>query len=377
MFQDDAAKESEPDFRPAAAGWVWGLVLVALLAGRYREWVFQPTPLFDERIYLAAGRALLAGRSPFDAEYLYLPGFAWLSARLLRLCGELPLLVAMRCFNLVAITFLALSGARLAVRLGGLGELPSRLVAAAFLLLSPAVQTGIGSGNTTFPVAALIVIALELAPRRPWPAGLVLGASLVIKPLAPGGVAWLAGCRSAERAWGLRCALPAFALFLLGLCPPSLLPDFLGQKPPGYSGDHNASLYRLAQLAGLEPSPQLWSVAICLGALAVSASRRRAGTQLFHALPAILAATPLVWNHTLCLVWPIEATALALAWRRRAEKPLELVAVAGVILLLAGWQGTSALPPQALAARFALAAMVALAPSALAVYAWRRLPEPG
>jgi hypothetical protein len=362
---------SHPPRRAEPVPILFGLLLLGLLAWRYHHCVFAAAPLLDEGIYFAAGQALLAGRSPFDSQFLYLPAFAWLVGQLLDLLGEAPLLVLMRGANLAAVVFVAL----FAARHSGFGLAGSRLLAAALVLLAPAAEAAVCNGNTTFIGAALLLLALSLTPERPWQAGLWLGASLLAKPLAPGAVAWLAGCRSPRGAWGLYAAAVAGVFFVAGFYPFELLPIFLEQRPPTYTSDLNASFYRLAQLAGLAPSPLLWCAGICLLAMAIAARRPRDHDQLFYALPAALAAAPLVWNHTLCLTWPLQAAALGAAFRRRRGHPLELAAVAGGVLLLSLWKGSYALPSPA--TRFALTALVALAPAALAAYALRHLPAAG
>ena len=359
---------------------IWVLLLALLLALRYREYTFRSEPLLDERVYVAAGRAVLAGHSPFDGEYLYLPAFAWLLAKVFALFGEDSCLAALRAANILAAAcFVWLGAAK-----SGFGPYGRCLFAGAYLWLAPAVYSSISTGNPTFLVGLMIFLGLEIAGRRPWAGGALLGASLLVKPLAPGAIAWLAGSRSSragtqERAlggalgkalgaaWGLRAAVVAAAFLAGGLLPLELAPEFFHQRPPGASLEHNPAVYRLLEWAGLPLRPLFYTAAICLIGWALSVRSRRPPAELYlWALPSMFLASPLVWNHTLCLSFPLQAAALGLAFKRR--RPLEQVAVVLGMLLLAFWHGIHALPPDAIAARWIFTAAPALTPFFLAAY---------
>lgn len=350
--------------RAAAERFPWNLVLLlaVVLAARYPAYSLSHEPLLDERVYVNAGRATAQGASPYDGEYLYLPAFAWLAGLFFELFGEGPFLALLRLANLGAAAAFGWLGA---VK-SGFGRRASWLWAAAFLLLSPAVFSSVETGNPTFLVGLLVFLGLELAARRPLAAGLLVGASMLVKPLAPGAVAWLAGSRFGSGRRGISAAVVAGLLFLLGFLPLDLAGEFLGQVPPGPSLEHNPSLYRLLESAGLGLSPVVFTALVCLAALALAASRERNPAETYlWALPAMFLASPLVWNHTLALSWPIQAAALGIAWGRSR---LETAAVLLVMVLLACWHGIHALPPGADLARFAFTAAPALAPVGLAAY---------
>lgn len=342
--------------------WILVLLLAVALTARYPAYTLSPAPLLDERVYVGAGRAIGQGISPYDGEYLYLPAFAWLVGRFFALFGETPFLILMRVANLGAAAAFGWLGA---VKTG-FGSRARWLWAAAFLLLSPAVLSSVETGNPTFLVGILIFLSLELAARRPLGAGLLVGASMLVKPLAPGAVAWLAGSRFPEGRRGILAAVVAGVFFLLGFLPLSLAGDFFGQVPPGPSLEHNPSLYRLLESAGAGIPPVMFTTVVCLAALALAAARERNPAEVYlWALPAMFLASPLVWNHTLTLSWPIQAAALGLAWRRSR---LETAAVLMVMVLLSAWHGVHALPPDAAFARFMFTAAPAGAPVALAAY---------
>lgn len=349
----------------------WALValLAVALAVRYAEFTFRAAPLLDERVYVNAGRAILAGGSPFDGEYLYLPAFAWGAARFVSLFGESAFLVLLRVANIAAAAvFVWLGTAK-----SGLSFTHRSILSALFLLGAPSVYSSISTGNPTFLVGLAIFLALELAARRPLLAGSLLGASLLVKPLAPGPVAFLAGCRSSRAEafpggfWGLPAAALAVVGLLVGFLPLSLAAELLRQAPPIHAAEHNPAVFRLFELAGAPPPPWLFTAVVCLGALALALRRQREPEDLYlWALPAMFLALPLVWNHTLCLSWPIQAAALGLALRR--QRQVEALAVLSGILLLAFWHGVHALPPDAAVARFLFTAAPALVPFALAAY---------
>lgn len=345
--------------------WGFVLALALALALRYYDFVRRPVPLLDERVYVNAARAIERGASPYDSEFLYLPAFAWLVAFLIRTFGETTFLAGLRVLNIVAAAAFAWFGSRTS----NFRELPRGMLAVAFLLLSPAVGSSISTGNPTFLVGIALYAALELAGRRPIAAGSLIGVTLLVKPLAPGLIAWLAGCRQSGRAWGFRCAVAAGLIGGLGLFPLTWLQGLLHQVPPIHSGEHNASVYQLLEMSGWRIPPPIFVLGVCLMGFVLARFReRRPEDQLFWSVPVMLLAAPLLWNHTLCLTWPLQAAALGLAWRRRQIARFELPAVLLGIVLMAVWHGIHGLPSDAHIARLFFTAAPALTPIALAAY---------
>jgi hypothetical protein len=347
--------------------WAAVSLLALALAVRYPSYSLSPEPLLDEIVYVDAGRAILQGVSPYGGTYLYLPAFAWAVGQFFALFGETPFLLLLRVANICAAAAFGWLGARKS----GFGSRACWTWAASFLLLSPAVFSSVETGNPTFLVGLLVLLGLELAARRPLAAGFLIGASMLVKPLAPGAVAWLTGSRFAggkgtATRRGFLAAAVAGAFFLLGFLPLGLAADFLGQVPPGPSLEHNPSLYRLLESAGAGVPPMVFTGLVCLAALGIAAWRERDPVETYlWALPAMFLASPLVWNHTLAISWPIQAAALGIAWRRGR---LETAAVLLVMVLLACWHGIHALPPHADFARWVFTAAPALAPAGLAAY---------
>jgi hypothetical protein len=342
--------------------WVVVLLLAGALAVRYPSYSLSHEPLLDEIVYVDAGRAILQGVSPYGGSYLYLPAFAWAVGQFFALFGETPFLVLLRVANICAAAAFGWLGARKS----SFGSRACWMWAASFLLLSPAVFSSVETGNPTFLVGLLVFLGLELAARRPLASGLLVGASMLVKPLAPGAVAWLAGSRFPGGKRGILAAAVAGAFFLLGFLPLGLAAGFLGQVPPGPSLEHNPSLYRLLESAGAGIPPVIFTGLVCLAALGIASWRERDPAETYlWALPAMFLASPLVWNHTLAISWPIQAAALGIAWRRGR---LETAAVLLVMVLLASWHGIHALPARADFARWVFTAAPALAPAGLATY---------
>ena len=161
------------------------VILVSVI--RWHHCVLSSNPLIDEGTYLAAFRALEAGTSPYAVgSYHYTPFFAWAGSSLLSAAGELGTLGALRLASLLGLAVTVwCSSAWLAV------PWAARLaLAASFVALAPAAGAGLCTGNISFAVIGVIVLALIHWSRRPTtrgaiPAGLALGATVAAKPLAP------------------------------------------------------------------------------------------------------------------------------------------------------------------------------------------------
>jgi hypothetical protein len=236
-------------------------------------------------------------------------------------------------------------------------------------------------GNVSFLVSALVVAALALWPRFPGSAGGLLALSLAIKPLAPAAILGIGAHRPAvgesrhRLAAGVAIVLGALAF----LAVPGL-GAFLERGSNSTVLASTVSPYRFLLLAGAAPRPLLWTLAV-LAVLTWFVLRRPLSPAELTAtaLVGAIAATPMVWNHTLILTLPLQAMALATAWRRRGHAAegtrgrarLELAVVALGVVALHTAEGATGITDRSAALQAAAALPAAIAPVLLLVYVLR------
>lgn len=292
-----------------------GLLLVVLVA-RFHAAVLAPDPIEDERVYFEAFALAAAGKSPYQAAYYYTPTFALVGACAVEHLGTTVVLIALRAANLFGMAVTAWIAAAWLP-----WALPRRLAAAGlYLAVAPAVRLGAAWGNLSLLVVGLLLVGLLAWRTRPIAAGLLLAASLVVKPLGPVAVGTLlvhAPREGGRRQWvagGLALALAA-ALVL----PMPWLGDLLsfGGKP---GNGRNMALQHLLYCFGLHVDGL--AIAATVSLVAVVAGRRwtwtREGLLGLAGVLGVL-ALPVVWSHTLLLVLPLQAMALTVAFTRRRE----------------------------------------------------------
>ena len=188
-----------------------------------------------------------------------------------------------------------------------------------FVSISPAVYYGIETGNIAFAISGAILLALTLWSVHPVSAGVLLGGSTAIKPLAPLAILALVAHRpvpSTRRqllAGGVGGVL-ASAILSMNLGYLSTLSSAIGRLP----SIRSISLHRILGLLGLEASPVV--IAAILGLLIVLVVRRypmtRRAMLCFGGVAAVL-AVPIIWSHTLLLTLPVQVLALTRARSRR------------------------------------------------------------
>ncbi len=343
-------------------------VLAVLLLARFAPALFFPAPLGDELAYDHAFAAAAQDESAYaEPGFLYPPIFARAGA-VLRRAGPMAPLYGLRAANALGlVTLLACCGRWLPW--GWRGRLAA---GAAVLLLSPAVYQGVTLGNVSFLVSGLVVVALVVSTRRPALSGALLALSLAIKPLGPAAVVALAAYRppSLGRRHRLAAAL-ALALGGLALLAVPGLGAFLERGSHSSVLASTVSPYRFVLLGGFSISP-LWISLPVLALVAWFVHRRSLSPDelLATAVVGCIAATPMVWNHTLLLTLPLQAMALATAWRRRAR--LELAGVGLAVVALHVAEGATGITDAAAALQAVAALPPAIAPSLLLVYVLRR-----
>jgi hypothetical protein len=325
--------------------------------------------LFDRASYNAELRGLFGAGFPSQV-WSYPPPGLLLSVAV----GALPLLVAF-----VLWTGTTLAGMWAALRGGGFGPL-----AAAAVMISPAVADNALSGQNGALIAALLVGGLLLADRRPAIAGALLGA-LIIKPqfgvLVP-------VCLLASHNWRAFCfaALSAGALAVLAgvLFGFDTWVDFFSRTQPALAAmlrepwqgspaqrifaSPLAAARSLGAGLGVAEAVQL-ACTLAGGVLAWRAWRRPGADPLLRtALTVALALLAAPWSHSYDMValaaaivilypaapraalpllgfawfWPGAAVLLAM------PIPLEVASVAGVAWL--AWRGLQAQRPKPCAA---------------------------
>ena len=172
-----------PAARQRLAWWQHALGVTAIFAAcalRFYPVVTSVDPLGDELAQEAAFLQQAAGRSPYlDGGYVYPPSLMRLGALLHQLPLRSPFL-PLRCASLAGLAVLLWCATAWLAR----GPWPRLGLALLFAMLAPGVRQGIEFGNLSFAVGGLIVLALLAWERAPVASGLLLGASLLIKPLA-------------------------------------------------------------------------------------------------------------------------------------------------------------------------------------------------
>lgn len=349
------------------------LCLVILI--RWWQFVMSPTTLIDENIYLEAFQQAVDDQDPYLIGGFYYPRtFALLGGWLLGNLGELAVKVLLRAASVGGLSLVVW----IAACTWSAPWLWRVVAGAAYLSIAPAVNYGIAVGNVTFVITALILSGLVVWSRHPVMAGLILGGSTGIKPLAPLAILalvahrprpltranWVAGGLAGSLAAGL---LATNAGYL------AITPDSIGRLP----FIRSISLNRILVLLGVEVSPVL--IAAVLGAILVLVARlhpmSRRDILCFGGLAAVL-AVPIIWSHTLLLTLPLQVVALttSVARRRRPSATdhvwlrYEWIFVLLGVAALQLTEGLGAIDDQALAFQLVVLTVAYLAAPALMAY---------
>lgn len=307
-------------------------LFAAAIVVRFAGSLFSATPLGDEGPYLEAMERVAAGARPYGGTgFFYPPVFAVLGARLLEAVGPTGVLAALRIANVAGGAYLlAVSTHFLAPRLA-LEPTRRALVGVAVIALSPAVRLAVEWGNLSLAISGLAIAALLAWPRRPWAAALGASLAAAIKPMTAMFLVvlpaerWTRSRRDPEISFDPRPWLAAAALQVAALAIGARwLEDFLAQDAGWPEATRNLALHRVLHLAGLEVGASAIFLVVTGAALlgAIALGRRgpeRAAPVLALAIGTSIAATPVVWAHTLLLSLPLQARAVHRAARRRAR----------------------------------------------------------
>jgi hypothetical protein len=295
------------------------ILLLSLVAAlRYWPYVFFPGPFNDEMFYFGAFQRVLEGLSPYTKSgFLYPPLTAHLGAWAVEHLGEGAVIALMRSVNLLGLAVTVWCSFAWTP-----WRWRSRLAAGALIIvLSPAIHFSLFLGNLSLTIAGLIVGGLLLWPRRPVLAGVLLGSSVAIKPLAPVALVTLLchrpldGRRRHLLAAGVGLLLTAVLLFGF----PEL--DRMMRLAYWSRLERTVSLHRFAYLLGWQQGVLLISAAVAVVAIVVARWRPLGRTHLLAlAVTAALAATPLVWAHTLVACLPVQVLALTTALLRYRQE---------------------------------------------------------
>jgi hypothetical protein len=286
---------------------------------------------FDFSIFVRAADRFLHGEALYPAGdgpwvFKYSPAAAWLFAPF----TLLPLRLATALWNVGSVALLWLS-ARAVARSPG-AALPAAAPLVATLALAPPLLLELRFGQVDLVLLALLVFAMELAPRRPWLAGLLAALAILIKlpallVLVPFAL---------KRNFRALAAVPIAALLL---CLPLLIrygpsgaasafadwSQMLARTTPLWAPGHNpqglpTGLLALLTPAGAVPSPAAMAAAQ-VGALIIFAMLLWLVRRHEPELAALLCAgaallSPLCWRANLVLELPL----FMLASRTRAGR---------------------------------------------------------
>lgn len=359
--------------------WRHALAVGAIFAAtaiRFYPALGSVEPLGDELAQERAFQQESAGQSPYlDGTYVYPPSLLRIGAALRQLPLASPFLplrgLALLGLAIVLWSATAWLTGRTWLRLG---------LAIAYALLAPGVRQGVELGNLSFAVGGMIVLGLLVWERTPLGSGLLLGASLLFKPLAPAAMVALFYQRAAKghrHQVAVGVAVVAAALPLLA--DPEL-GAFLRHGSHSFVLERTVSLHRFLALAGL-PGAATALTLLLLAAVAAVARRwvRDRDQLLAVALAGCVTVTPVVWNHTLVLTLPLQAMALAIATSRlrraapqeRRWRGWELTGIALAVAALTFAEGATGIDDRAVALQVFATLPPALAPAFLAAYVLR------
>ncbi|MEO7795104.1 MAG: glycosyltransferase 87 family protein, partial [Thermoanaerobaculia bacterium] len=364
---------------PRLAGWQHALAVGAIClatAARFYPAVISVAPLGDELAQEAAFQNEAAGRSPYlEGSYVYPPSLLRLGS-VLRGLPRSPF-IPLRCLSLLGLAVVLWSAT------GWLGWRPWKRLAAAVLYaaLAPGVRQGIEFGNLSFAVAGMIVLALLVWERSPIGSGLLLGASLLVKPLAPAALVALLCHRPAapghRHRWAAAVAIATAGLLLLS--DPEF-GAFLSHGSHAWVLGRTVSVHRFLALSQIPEGASVLTL-LLLAAVAVVARARVSDREqlLAVALAGCVMVTPVVWNHTLVLTLPLQAMAIAIAADRfraatppeRRRRGWEATGIALAVAALTFAEGATGIDNLGIALQVAATLPPALAPAVLAAYVLR------
>jgi hypothetical protein len=375
-----------PAARQRLAVWQHALAVGALCVAtllRFYPAVTSTAPLGDEMAQEKAFLQEAAGRSPYlDGNYVYPPSLLRIGALLRQLPLPSPYL-PLRGASILGLALLVWYAT------GRLGWKPWQRfgVAALYVLLAPGVRQGIEFGNLSFAVGGGILLALLAWERFPIGSGLLLGASLLVKPLAPAALVALFFHRPHRphlRVFGgYRHQLAAGVAALAAAVPLLADPEFgafLRHGSHAWVLERTVSLHRFLALAGLPGGASLLSLLLLAGVAAVARTRVAHREQLVaFALAGCVMVAPVVWNHTLVLTLPLQAMAVALAAERcraagaeeRRSRAWEATGVALAVAALTFAEGATGIDDRGVALQIFATIPPALAPALLASYVLR------
>ncbi|MEO8276851.1 MAG: hypothetical protein ABI639_11580 [Thermoanaerobaculia bacterium] len=320
--------ESWRDFRRLA--WYWHALALALLIGflafAVRADLVSPRPTIDEVRYEEAFADFALGISPYEEPgYYYPPAFAFIGAFCTRELGVSGARMLFRGLNLLGAAMTCWIAAawwrnrspNFAAQLG------SRFLVACLLMLGPpGVRLGFEAGNFSLTAAALIVGALHAAFSWPLAAGLILGLSLITKPLAAIAVPVVAGAALARKGERRIARRTIFVVGFIVVATVVTLPFHremlaLSVSPGTLNG--TISLLRVSRLLHFEVHQPV--LLILLSPLALFAGYRFANDRialLSISLSLIMLTAPAIWPHTATVFFPLPVMAVSLARERYA-----------------------------------------------------------
>lgn len=364
---------------------------------RFYPAVTSTVPLGDEMAQETAYLQQAAGISPYlDGSYVYPPSLIRIGALLRQLPLPSPYM-PLRAASILGLAIVVWYST------GRLDWKPwQRLGAAALYVgLAPGVRQGIEFGNLSFAVGGCIVVALLAWQRFPVGSGLLLGTSLLLKPLAPAALVALFFHRPHRPhrphlpiSGGHRHQLAVAVAVLAAALPLLADPEFAAFLRHGSSAwvlERTVSLHRFLALAGLPEGASILSLLLLAGVAAVARARVADREQLLAvALAGCAMVPPVVWNHTLVLTLPLQAMAVALATQRyraaataeRRWRGWEATGIALAVTALTFAEGATGIDDRAVALQIFATLPPALAPAILAAYVLRfhavkdPLPQP-
>ena len=351
-----------PDRAPALLGRAFGdwlelpwprhataLSLLAILAlVRFWPLLSAPEAHIDEDLYEQAFRAVGEGRSPYSVRGYYYPtAFAYLGSWLTESLGTAATRGCLRALNVLAlIGTLWLATAWWAGPTGSMARsrevrrawLERLALAALLLVAAPGAFLGIHLGNLSFVAIGLALGGLGLAPQRPVAAGIALALSVALKPIAAAVLPLLilTPPRAQARAYRLSGWIGGALASTLWLTFP-YFPELLDQKIERIGRIRTWSLYRLADVLHLDLGRLgILACLVSIAVLACSRARRHQAEWLAVTLTASVLTTPLIWSHTLLLVFPVLMMAASLA-RARWPHPEARISWAEPVFIALGW----------------------------------------